>query len=62
MSKQGKIHFSKREVEYLIEKTGDDDPHKALETFLSIAKSEGVEPTRALDYLKILMERDSKAK
>lgn len=58
MSKQGKIHFSKTEVEYLIVKTGEEDPHKAVELFATIIKSEGIEPLKMVTYLRALMERD----
>lgn len=58
MSKQGSIHFSKKEVEYLVEKTGEDDPQKAVELFATIIKSEGIEPMKMMEYLKLLMARD----
>lgn len=58
MSNQGKIHFNKVEVEYLMQKLGEDEPQKAVELFATIIKSEGIEPLRMVIYIRALMERD----
>jgi len=53
-----KIHFSKREVEYLMFKLGEVEPQKAVEVFATIIKNEGIDPMKMMEYVKILMERD----
>ncbi|MCX9024659.1 MAG: hypothetical protein OIN85_01020 [Candidatus Methanoperedens sp.] len=52
------VSFSKRQIEYLIKKTGADNPQEAIEIFALIIRDERIEPTRMLLYLNKVMEKD----
>lgn len=58
MTRSGSIHFDKKHISYLIEKTGEDDPHKAVEIFAKLIKEMGIDPFKMHVYLKRLMEMD----
>lgn len=59
MSEQtGKIHFTRSQVDYLIEKTGETEAGQAIEVFATIIQSEGINPLKMLEYLDRLMEKD----
>jgi hypothetical protein len=56
------VHFTREQVEFLMRKTGADDPEEALEIFSVIIRSENIEPTKMPLYIKKLMEREGPTK
>lgn len=59
MSKQSfSIQFSKKQVEYIMHKTGDADPDAAIQTFMVIISEERIDPTKVHIYVKKLMDKD----
>jgi hypothetical protein len=54
----GKIHFTRSQVDYLIKKTGENEAGEAIEVFVKIIQSEGIDPMKMIDYLDRLMEKD----
>lgn len=52
------IDFSRRQVEFLMLKTGADTPQEALEIFARAIQAEHVDATRMLVYLNKLMEKE----
>jgi hypothetical protein len=58
MSDPGYINFDKKQVKYLVEKTGRHDPHEAVDYFVQLIKQEGLGNDRVLVYLAKLMEKD----
>lgn len=59
MSKQSfSVQFTKKQVEYLMDKTGADSPDEAIETFMVIISEEHIDPTQIQAYVKKLMDKD----
>lgn len=52
------VHFTRDQIEYIVKKTGCDDPNDAMETFIAIITEERVQHDKIHVYLKKLMERD----
>lgn len=59
MSKQSfSVQFTKKQVEYLMQKTGADSPDEAVEIFMVIISGENIDPTKIPIYVKKLMDKD----
>jgi hypothetical protein len=58
MNRSGRIHFDREQIEYLIEKTGEEDVSRAVEVFMEATRKEKVDPFKIEAYLKRLMEMD----
>ncbi len=58
MNQSGKIHFDREQVNYLIKKTGQEDPQAAVEAFANLIRLENIDPFKMHEYLKRLMEKD----
>lgn len=58
----GTVHFTKEQVEYLMIKTGADDPDEALEIFATLIRRENIEATKMPFYIKKLMEKEGMKK
>lgn len=61
MTRSGRIHFDREQVDYLMGKTGETDPSSAIEAFMEAARAEKVDPFKIEQYLKRLMEMDKTA-
>lgn len=55
-----KVHFTKEQIEFLMDKLGCEDPHESMQLFMDILGSEGIDPTQAPTYLKRLMMREER--
>lgn len=58
MSRDIYINFTKKHVEYLMDKLGADEPQEAIDTFAEAIKKERVDPGDMIMYLTRLMEKD----
>lgn len=59
MSKQSfSVQFTKKQVEYLMRKTGAEEPDEAIEIFMVIISNERIDPTKIPLYMKKLMDKD----
>jgi hypothetical protein len=58
MSKTHSVKFTKKQVEYLIERLGIDDPNEALDAFIRIMSEENIDPNKAPLYVDKLMGKD----
>lgn len=58
MNRSAKVHFDMEQIQYLVVKTGADDPSQAVEIFMEIIRSEKVDPFKIEVYLQRLMEMD----
>ncbi len=54
------IDFNRKQVEFLMLKTGADTPQEALEIFAKAIQAERVDPSKMLAYLNKLMEKENK--
>ena len=52
------VKFTKKQVDYLIQKTGANDPDEAIEIFMAIITGEQVDPSKTAIYVKKLMDKD----
>lgn len=52
------VHFTKEQIEYLMKKTGSEDPNEAMEIFSLIIREERIDPSKMPTYVNKLMERD----
>lgn len=52
------VQFTKKQVEYLMKKTGSDDPNEAIDIFADLIADERVDPTQMPLYVNKLMEKD----
>lgn len=62
MTRSATVHFTREQVEFLMLKTGADDPDEALEIFSLAIRKESVDPTQMPLYVKKLMEREGSTK
>lgn len=58
MSQTFSVKFTKKQIEYLMQKTGATTPDEAIETFMTIVSSEYIEPSKIASYIKKLMDKD----
>lgn len=58
MNRSAKVHFDTEQLQYLVGKTGAEDPSEAVEIFMEIIRSERVDPFKIEVYLQRLMEMD----
>lgn len=58
MSKQFSVKFTRKQVEYLMTKTGANDPDEAIELFMVIISEERIDPSQIPTYVKKLMDKD----
>jgi hypothetical protein len=56
--KSGNIHFDGIQLQYLMMKTGEDEPAKAVEVFMVALRFHQIDPFQAHVYLKRLMQMD----
>lgn len=61
MNRSAKVHFDMEQIAYLVQKTGADSPSEAVEIFMTIVRSEMVDPFKIEVYLQRLMEMDKNA-
>ena len=61
-NKESSVKFTKKQIEYLMNKTGTDDPQEAVEIFIGIIKDEKMDPLKMPLYINKIMEREAKAK
>lgn len=58
MSKTTTIHFTQKQIEYLIKKTGADNADEAAEIFIVMMNEERIDPSKMTVYLDKIMEKD----
>lgn len=59
MSKQSfSVQFTKKQVEYLMQKTGAEDPDEAIEIFAYLITGEKIDPSKMPLYVNKLMDKD----
>lgn len=58
MNHSGMFSFTKEQVEYLMDKTGADDPYEAIDIFAVALRDERVDPNKLMAYLTRLMLKD----
>lgn len=52
------VHFTREQIDYLMRKTGSEDPEEAMEVFVGLMTREGIPTSKIPVYLNKLMERD----
>jgi hypothetical protein len=58
VDRSSRINFTKKQIAYLMEKTGSEDPNEAVEVFAVILQREHIDPTKMIAYLNKLMAKD----
>lgn len=56
--KNGKVHLTKEQIEYLLMKTGAQSTQEAFELLSAAMVAEKVDPLRMPEYLNKMMEKD----
>ncbi len=62
MTRSATVHFTKEQIEYLMDKLDADDPDDALEVLARIMKIENIDPSKMPLYLKKLMSLEGQTK
>lgn len=52
------VHFTREQIEFIMQKTGSEDPNEAIEIFCNILRQERVDASEMPKYLTKLMARD----
>lgn len=58
MTRNRSVNFTKKEIVYLISKTGAESPEEAMQIFVTAIESERIDPGKISLYIKKLMEKD----